>query len=193
MKQLVGIFFLLTATVTMAMAAKKNVTHFADIPVTGTAADVTSKLIKKGFELHDMTILAGEFNQMKVYASVLESEKGVYAIKLIDKEGVTDPMKAVEKYNTLIAWFKDHKNYKEYESNSFVYTSDKQKIDQYIQENWYLAEFFQNVDDTKGDSYENYKKPVTFYLTIIGGTYHLVICFENRENRPENIKEDSIL
>ena len=46
MKQLVGIFFLLTATVTMTMAAKKNVTHFADIPVTGTAADVTSKLIK---------------------------------------------------------------------------------------------------------------------------------------------------
>lgn len=191
MKQLVGILLFLTATITMA--AKKNVTHFADIPVTGTAAEVTSKLIQKGFELHDKTILTGEFNQMKVYASVLESEKGVYAIKLIDKEGVKDPMTAVEKYNTLIAWFKDQKNYKEYESNGFVYTSDKQKIDQYIQENWYFAEFFQDGDVTKGDSYENYNKPVTFYLTIIGGTYHLVICFENRENRPENIKEDSIL
>ena len=123
MKQLVGILFLLTVTITMT--AKKNVTHFADIPVTGTAADVTNKLIKRGFELHDRTILTGEFNRMKVYASVLESEKGVYAIKLIDQEGVTDPMTAVEKYNALIAWFKDHKNYKEYESNGFVYTSDK--------------------------------------------------------------------
>ena len=45
MKQLVGILFLLTVTITMT--AKKNVTHFADIPVTGTAADVTNKLIKR--------------------------------------------------------------------------------------------------------------------------------------------------
>ena len=95
------------------MQAQRQVTTFLGIPVDGTKAEMTNKLIAKGFTLkaiEDTEFLEGEFNGAKVHLYIITHNNKVWRIMLCDATP-TDENNIKIRFNTLIRQFEANNKY----------------------------------------------------------------------------------
>lgn len=111
MKKILTVIVLLMLVGTMQ--AQRQVTKFLGIPVDGTKAEMTSKLIAKGFTLKaigNTEFLEGEFNGAKVHLYIITHNNKVWRIMLCDAIP-TDEDNIKIRYNTLIRQFEANNKY----------------------------------------------------------------------------------
>lgn len=111
MKKILTVIALLMLVGTMQ--AQHQVTKFLGIPVDGTKAEMTSKLIAKGFTLkaiEDTEFLEGEFNGAKVHLYIITHNNKVWRIMLCDATP-TDENNIKIRFNTLIRQFEANNKY----------------------------------------------------------------------------------
>lgn len=105
MKKILTLIALLMLVGTMQ--AQRQVTTFLGIPVDGTKAEMTNKLIAKGFTLKSFDgteFLEGEFNGAKVHLYIITNNNKVWRIMLCDATP-TDENNVKIRFNTLIRQF----------------------------------------------------------------------------------------
>ena len=180
MKKIISI--LLAASLSFSAYADNEVTSFMDIPVEGNKQTLTESIVSKGFNLTKGKHIYGWYNSERVLVKILEGEKGVFAVEVIEIKGTKDVITAVDKYNSMVSWFKNLENYTEYEANTAIIVNNVETIRKFIEKEWFVAEFFQKTKN----GVEKYNKPVRLYLTEINDNYHLVIRFINTYNSPED-------
>lgn len=184
MKKLFSI--LLVTLLSFSVSAENEVTSFMGIPVEGNKKTLTESILSKGFKLTKDNHIYGWYNSENVLVKILEGDKGVYGIEVIEVKGTKEVLSAITKYNSMVDWFKNLANYTEYEANTPIIFDniETKSIKKFIEKEWFVAEFYQK---TKSDI-EKFNKPVMIYLTEINGYYHLIIRFVNIYNKPEDIE-----
>lgn len=174
---------ILTIAMTLMLAlyvqAQGSVTSFLGIPVDGSRATMVKELVKKGFVRKSNDRLDCVIEGVPYIVKIMTNKGRVCRISLIEKEGTEDVSLAVEKYNALIEWYRNSKDYTEYEYNDPIRSSDNLTYERYICEGWYYAEFFQVCDP------QLYSKRVSFKLSDEYGDYRIVRCYDNIYNLPE--------
>ena len=170
----------------LTMQAQKDITTFKGVPVDGNRQAVVVKLKANGCKSGKKNNLITDFADGRYNVKVLSGGKGVYQVRLTDMEVTENLDSIINRYNSLVDWFRNNPYYTEYEYNRYIYRGNDDTHIKYINENWYYAEFFQKAKDGHE---ELYSKPVSFYLTGKDGDYRIVICFENRNNMPNNMRQ----
>lgn len=165
----------LTLMLALSIQAQDAVT-FMNLPVKGTASIMRKELTKKGFILNEDFSLTGCVDGDTCMV-VIGTDKGkITDVSVIDREGTEDIDKAIERYNSLIDFYKDNSVYTEYEANIYINDADKQTHRVNINNEWYYAEFFQVCEP------QRYNKRLSFKLTAKYGDYRIVRCYDNSDD-----------
>lgn len=178
MKRLLAIA--LSSMLAASLSAQGNITSFLGIPVNGTKAEVTQKLIEQGaVKVKDGLLISG-IDQMAFLIRIKTHKGKVYRISLIDTKGTKDVKTALDRYNSLIDSYRGNTcGYTEYEHNSFVIFNDEATAERHIHEGDYYAEFFQVADP------QLYNRKVGFTITDEFGDYRIERIYDNIYNMPE--------
>ena len=163
---------------TIAVSAQQNVTTFMGIPMKGSASIMRNALVKKGFVLNKDYTLMGCVDGDSCIVTI-DTEKGkVTGITAVNIYGTNNVREAIDKYETLLDFYKEDCNYTEYEINSYVQAADRETYKRYIEKEIYYAEFFQVCEP------QEYTRKLSFKLTAKYGDYRIVRCYENSKGLP---------
>ena len=170
----------LSVILTASLSAQGNITSFLGIPVNGTKAEVTQRLIEQGaVKVKDGLQISG-IDQMPFLVRIKTHKGKVYSISLVETKGTKDVKTAVARFNSLIDSYRENTcEYTEYEYNSFVVINDETSTERHIHEGDYYAEFFQVADP------QLYNRKVGFTITDEFGDYRIERIYDNIYNMPE--------
>lgn len=168
----------ITLLMTVTVSAQQNVTTFMGIPMKGSASIMRNALVKKGFVLNKDYTLKGCVDGDSCTVTI-DTEKGkVTGITAVNIYGTNNVREAIEKYETLLDYYKEDCNYTEYEINSYVQAEKRETYKRYIEKEIYYAEFFQVCEP------QEYTRRLSFKLTAKYGDYRIVRCYENSKGLP---------
>lgn len=148
---------------TISLQAQDMVTRFMGIPVDGKKSAMISKLKKKGFKYDRYDdCLTGRFNGRDVKLYVVENNKKVYRICVID-EYTSNQTNIIIRYNNLIDQFENNDNYRSSIDNVKIGYEEDLHNEMIYQNKRYQAVFYQKdsvnyhqiVDNLNGLSYND--------------------------------------
>ena len=138
------ILFVLLMILPYVAYGQRDVPTFLGIPLSGDTSIIRKTLVaEKGFVLMEKNLLKGCVDGdscLVVIEPVAEDRIKVSAIDLIRTK---DYLKAIDRYNTLLDFYKSNQEYTEFEPNPYINGGQDVNHASYIKNAWYYAEFFQ--------------------------------------------------
>ncbi len=163
---------------TVIVSAQQNVTTFVGVPLKGPASIVRNELIKKGFVLNKDYTLKGCVDGDSCTVTI-DTEKGkITGLTAVNIYGTNSVIEAIEKYESLLDFYKEDGGYTEYEYNNYVQAGTTETYRRKIHKEMFYAEFFQVCEP------QRFTRKLSFKLTAKYGDYRIVRYYNNSKELP---------
>lgn len=139
------LFSLIAAFVlTVCAYAQTDITKFLGIPITGSKAEMVTKLKAKGFKAAPGLdgVLEGQFNGKDVYVHVVTNGNKVYRIMVAD-ETPTNESNIKIRFNTLCSQFNKNQNYISFAEDQTINDDEDISYGMLVKNKRYQAAFYQ--------------------------------------------------
>lgn len=191
-KHLIPLLLSLLLLLPCGVEAKRDITRFMGIPVTGTKAALTRKLAAKGFtpSQEESGLLLGEFNGRRVRVALTENSGKVWRVAVMFKSlGQEDDIRLL--FNSLCRQFQNDRRYWAPGQKSFVLDSEEPIFEEMKKGKRYEAGFFQvpetafswkEVEEDPAARVVSLKKPVWFAICESCGEHFVTLFYDNEYN-----------